>query len=777
MNKKIVGYCDPLSMRPGERVRFMVSCEPGVDSYQRDFVRLICGDTAPGSPGTKESPVDWADAGELPARNQPIHPGGRARISMHPDAPCFAPLEGLTVLAMVRPSLPQSREQAAIVSWWAPHESANSKTADDGTGFCLFIEADQGLMLRIGDPAGAGAGGYETFGFGTAMIANEWYFVAATFEGRSGVVQLHQEPLGTHAIDYPPGPVEHQSRLRRVTLPDCDVLIAAAPGTASDAPRSAPFNGRIERPAIARRALPRELMESLRYGEPSADAANELVAGWDFSRDMSSDRIFDLSGAHHHGQLFNLPIRAVRGSNWTGDELDWRHAPAQYAAIHFAEDALHDCAWQVDFELDVPTDAVSGVYAARLRSAEQEDYIPFFVRPPVDGPHKKLAVLFPTASYFAYANARMFEWETGPLSSNSPTVLGAEEVYLIDHPEVGLSTYDWHIDGTGVCYTSRLRPILNMRPKLTGHWGFNADLHLIDWLESQGFDYDVVTDEDLHAEGIAALEPYQCVMTGTHPEYYSTPMWDAMTAYLSSGGRLMYMGGNGFYWRVAFRDDLPGAMEMRRAEDGSRSWIAEPGEYFMSFTGEYGGLWWRAGRTPHSIVGNGFAAQGFDHSSYYRRQPDSFDPRARFIFEGVGDDERIGDFGLVLGGAAGLELDRYDLAFGTPPHALRLASSEDHTGTYLHVNEELGHMYPSISGLDDPNVRADLVFFETGAGGAVFSTGSIAWCGSLFHNQYDNNVSRITGNVLRRFLDSTRFDPAPVSSATRHAEPRGLPHA
>ena len=42
-------------------------------------------------------------------------------------------------------------------------------------------------------------------------------------------------------------------------------------------------------------------------------------------------------------------------------------------------------------------------------------------------------------------------------------------------------------------------------------------------------------------------------------------------------------------------------------------------------------------------------------------------------------------------------------------------------------------------------------------GGAVFSTGSIAWCGSLSHNDYDNNVSRITENVLRRFVDGQPF--------------------
>ena len=54
-----------------------------------------------------------------------------------------------------------------------------------------------------------------------------------------------------------------------------------------------------------------------------------------------------------------------------------------------------------------------------------------------------------------------------------------------------------------------------------------------------------------------------------------------------------------------------------------------------------------------------------------------------------------------------------------------------------------------------PHVRADMVFYELPKGGAVFSTGSITWCGALSHNNYENNVSTITRNVLRRFLDAT----------------------
>ena len=64
-----------------------------------------------------------------------------------------------------------------------------------------------------------------------------------------------------------------------------------------------------------------------------------------------------------------------------------------------------------------------------------------------------------------------------------------------------------------------------------------------------------------------------------------------------------------------------------------------------------------------------------------------------------------------------------------------------------------------MDGRQNPNVRADMTFFETPGGGAVFSVGSIAWSASLPHNDFDNNVSRISENVIRRFLDD---DPFPM---------------
>ena len=62
-----------------------------------------------------------------------------------------------------------------------------------------------------------------------------------------------------------------------------------------------------------------------------------------------------------------------------------------------------------------------------------------------------------------------------------------------------------------------------------------------------------------------------------------------------------------------------------------------------------------------------------------------------------------------------------------------------------------------MDGVQNPEIRADMTFFETASGGGVFSVGSIAWAASLPHNRYDNNVSRISENVVRRFLDPDPF--------------------
>ena len=94
---------------------------------------------------------------------------------------------------------------------------------------------------------------------------------------------------------------------------------------------------------------------------------------------------------------------------------------------------------------------------------------------------------------------------------------------------------------------------------------------------------------------------------------------DALQAYLEGGGNLAYLGGNGFYWRVAHVSELPHVIELRRAEGGIRAWAAEPGEYYHALDGGYGGCGCETDAPAQKLVGVGFSSQGKFEATYYRK--------------------------------------------------------------------------------------------------------------------------------------------------------------
>ena len=238
------------------------------------------------------------------------------------------------------------------------------------------------------------------------------------------------------------------------------------------------------------RALSRTEVDAIAAGVGPTDA----VAAWDFAADIETDRVRNTTGQGLDGRTMNLPTRAVTGHLWDATEMDYTRARAQYGAIYFHDDDLLDSRWDVGFAFEVPESLRSGVYAARLRTTTSEDYVPFFVRPPRGTATADIALLIPTVSYLAYAGTG------GGGGFGSRT----------------MSLYSTHTDGSGVTYSSRLRPITNMRPKIDTRnpWQFMADTHLVDWLEVQGFTVDVITDIDLHAEGAELLGRYNCGADG-----------------------------------------------------------------------------------------------------------------------------------------------------------------------------------------------------------------------------------------------------------------------
>ncbi|MCY3801260.1 MAG: N,N-dimethylformamidase [Chloroflexi bacterium] len=731
---KLVGYSDPWSVAPGETISLMVSCQN--DSYTADVVRLRCGGETPDDPGFKQTRVPSSIDGEYPGRLQEIRVGSYALV---PDAPPLRAGRQITLAAWVYPTTPTKGMQGLITKW----------SASDSSGYGLFIDENGEIAFQVGD----GLGAVHTVSTGEPVSSDEWYFVAGSIDLDSGRMSVHQFPEswwrgGGHVVGSN-DPVQ----IECIGGNASPLLMAASESLegSSQPGIACHFNGKIDGPRVYDRCLSDQEIISMASG----DNPSGVAASWDFSREISSDRIVDSSRNALHGRVVNLPARAVTGHNWTGLEADFRQAPDEYGAIYFHDDDLEDADWETDFEFEVPSDMKSGIYAARLQTQGGLDYVPFFVRAPQGEATARVLFLVPTLTYMAYGNEH-FDELPRIYYAHINMDLCIEEYEYIRQNRLG-SMYDFHPDKTGHGYFSRLRPVVNLRPTYynrvcAGPFTFSADLHITDWLEEMGHEYDVATDEDLHFEGAELLAKYDVVLTGAHPEYYTSEMLDGLESYLENGGRLMYLGGNGFYWVTSLDPERPHIVEIRRRQ-GTRMTEMGPGEYHHSTTGEPGGLWRYRGRAPQRLVGIGFCAQGVDHGSPYRRQPGSFAPEAAFIFEGIGDDEIIGDSeSLVLAkGAAGLELDRYDPKLGSPKNTIVLASSFGHSDYYQRTVEEVNVNSGQLGGGEDPEVRSDLVYFETPNGGAVFSVGSITWSGSLSYNNYQNNVSRITGNVLKRF--------------------------
>jgi len=743
---EVVGYFDAVTVRPGDRTRLAVAADAG--TVDVSLVRL---GTDAAIAGTV---VDSRLAGRYAVHPQELAGGSSVVV---PDAPHLRVGELLSVSFWVLPTRLAAGAQVLM-----------AKRDATGASWTVSTTPQRHVRLEVVGPDGHR---------GTAVSARPlddwtWYLVGAGYDigDRALSLAVHRRADAVHGSVVDDVPTTSWAE-GRVPDPGTDLpLVIAASAVADGADGPGPrttqhFNGKIARPRLYRALLtPAELLAD--QGLESRHEA--IIAAWDFARDVDSRRVVDTSPHRAHARTVQMPGRAVAGPGWDDTVTGLHDAPDRYDAIHFHDDDLDDAGWEATAEWDVDEDLPSGIYGARIVGARGEDTVPIVVRPPQGQATAPVLFVAPLFSWLAYGNFRGFQ-QLEPNASDAGR-------YIVDHRLNSL--YDRHADGSGVTYTSWLRPIVDLRP---GHvmrrgtfsggptWGppygelphqLSADLDVLRWLHHEGQAVDVVTDLDVHREGAALLDRYRVVVSGTHAEYWSAAMLDALDAYLGAGGRYLYLSGNGLYWVTGLDPDEGHTIEVRRHGAATAAWHAAPGESFLSTTGEQGGTWRWRGRAPQRLVGVGFSAEwtsGLAHGCAYERTPASHDPRVAFAFAGIGDDELIGDIPnpVLVHGAAGYELDRADHRLGTPRHALVVATARPRNTEHWQapVEEQL-----------QPRLRADLTFFETAAGGAVFSTGSVAWAGGLSQGGYDNNVARLTTNVLRRFLDPQPFDGAPIRS-------------
>jgi N,N-dimethylformamidase len=252
-----------------------------------------------------------------------------------------------------------------------------------------------------------------------------------------------------------------------------------------------------------------------------------------------------------------------------------------------------------------------------------------------------------------------------------------------------------------------------------------GEWRLYGWLEREGFEYDLYGEGHLH-DGLLPLDSYRVLIIAVHPEYWSREMYLAVKKWVfERGGTLMYLGGNGLNCEIVFSKD--GSM---RCLSHLHSLHGEMGGKAGDGSIEYESRMHRTLESEANLLGVVCTETGIMTAAPYRVIDAS-----HWIFTGTGlnNGDLFGKETLherIPGGASGHETDK------------RSASSPSNTALLA-------------KGTNPDNGGSEIVMHEREHGGTVFSVGSITWCAALF---VDENVSKITRNVLNRFTGSQKVN-------------------
>lgn len=727
----LIGYADKLTVYPGEYINFKISSNFS-EPYKASLNKIISADPNPNGPGIKLIKIKSSIDGYYPSIKKNINLGSYGKIKKNH---IIKNLKDFSIVANIYNTKIKKKEQGVISFYDENNHDGIVLGIFNGCVGVIINQKNNKKIIKIKEP----------------IKNKKWYKIWASYNKK-----LSTLVIGKKIIDQ--NCKIQDSKILKIKLRNKICLNNNIPlifGAIGNKKIYGFYNGKIESPMIYNKFFCfksiDEYIKKLKVISP--------ILHWDFSIKIDSTKIFDLGPYKYHGKLHNLPTRGVTGSNWDGSEMNWKKSKKQYGAIYFHEDDIYDFNWKTDIKFLIPKNFKSGVYELRLECQNSYDTITFFVSAAKNKKKSKICLLIPTFTYLIYANHSRSEFSNK--LRNRIKKWNAYPHNPYDHKEYGLSTYNFHTDGSGICHASMLRPLLSLKTgyltfydkKGSGLRHLQADTHLINWLNYNNIDVDVITDEDLHQNGNETLKNYEVLITCSHPEYHTQESLSTLSNFSNTGGHLIYLGGNGFYWKIVPHKTLKGVVEIRRAEGGIRAWASEPGEYYSAFNGSYGGLWRRNGHPPQKLVGVGFTSNGHFEGSFYRRTEISKKKKYLWIFKDI-KENILGNFGLSGGGAAGFELDRADTALGTPENAVILAQSENHNKkTFMLVPEEqLTPFYNLPNKPENELIRSDIVYFKNLNGGKVFSVGSITFCGSLFFNNYNNAISKILHNVITNFI-------------------------
>ena len=256
------------------------------------------------------------------------------------------------------------------------------------------------------------------------------------------------------------------------------------------------------------------------------------------------------AGSDYQVEIFRL---GYYGGSGAREVAEWTNTSAtvQPDALVDASRGLVDAGnWSVTDGWDVPADAVSGVYIARLQRLDSNgnpidgavNQIPFIVRN--DGESHDIVL------------------------QTSDTTWQAYNAWGGNNGEVGANLYgdkndsiDWDpIPGAGDFSQDRAYAVSYNRPFITrdgsGEFSgahdylFGADYAAIYWLEKQGYDVSYISGVDTDRLGADYLKNYKSFISVGHDEYWSGDQRENVEEARDAGVNLLFWSGNEVYWKT-----------------------------------------------------------------------------------------------------------------------------------------------------------------------------------------------------------------------------------
>lgn len=683
-------------------------------------------------------------------RVQAIHPG--SWIQLAKKLPAGPKLGALTFECWVRPwSL--NRWQGILTQHDYP----------DQCGYGLFLDASGRAVFTVGT---GGAFEPDAQVVGPKMKVRQWVHLAATWDGERAVLWVDgktagewRSPEGGKARSAGPAPLRigaYGTKGVASNTLDGDIAMPAIYGVALDAK------------AIAARVAAKGL---------TAPTEKSLLALWPLTEERGN-KVADATGHGFDGEIVNLGAWMIGGPSFEGTKVgrydtayDPAEDPTRGHALRLASDDLFDCGWDARHTWKVPEGARSGIYAAwfdfKKEGIDIHYPVSFIVKKARKARKAPIALMCSTTTWRAYNGTPFAQnvpdenrfWGTGGVP-NDPANPPAYNFYR-DHA-AGQPTYQiglrvpWPAAGPDVLYSQKQVGYSHlMRGERFTHV----------WLEKQGYDFDVITNLDLHRDP-DLLQGYRTLILNGHDEYWSRKMYDGLDRYLKGGGSTAVLSGNTMFWRISVDDEL-GVIECRKygPNIGGRA-FANVGEIYHSADGRRGSLTRNCGMPPAKAIGlecsgwwagsnNGvYTATATNHFLF--QNPEKIDFSDRSFFGGAKSGARK---------AGGHEGDIRLSSFAPHANIPKGASiPEEPKGieTLANITRKNARVldYFANFGAQKEATLVDMIYWKRPEGGTVFNAGAIAFGWAL---DADPKHSKLLRNVLFHLAGvkaKTPYDPA-----------------